>query len=142
MLFSQDRDKLRQFYIDAWKKRQAGQPMEPLEEMVAQVVQVHPEFHAFLEKGEASLAREFLPEQGETNPFLHMGLHLGLLEQLSTQRPAGIVDIYQQLTRKAVDAHAAEHQMMECLAEMMWQAQRNQSMPDENHYLECLRKLL
>jgi len=29
---------------------------------------------------------------------------------------------------------------MECLSEMIWQAQRNQSIANENEYIECLRK--
>ncbi|MDH5544783.1 MAG: DUF1841 family protein [Gammaproteobacteria bacterium] len=142
MLFTQDRDKLRQFYIDAWNKAQAKQAMEPLEEMVAQVVAMHPEFHAFLQKGNAALAREFMPEQGETNPFLHMGLHLGIREQLSTQRPDGIAGIYQKLVKKLGDAHDAEHRLMECLTEMIWTAQTNNTMPDEAQYLECIKRLI
>jgi hypothetical protein len=79
---------------------------------------------------------------GETNPFLHMSMHIAIAEQLGTNRPAGIKDLYQQLVTKLGDAHTVEHHIMECLGQMMWEAQHNQAMPDEQQYLECLRKLL
>jgi hypothetical protein len=77
---------------------------------------------------------------GETNPFLHMGMHLAIQEQLGGQRPEGILEVYQQLCRR-MTGHAAEHQMMECLGETLWEAQRNGVEPDERVYLERLRRL-
>lgn len=116
--------------------------MEPLEQVVADIVARHPEYHGVLENEEASLQRDYSPEQGETNPFLHMAMHIAIHEQLSTARPAGITDIYQSLTIQFGDQHAAEHQMMECLGEMIWQAQRDNRLPSEEDYLACLRRLL
>ena len=86
--------------------------------------------------------KDYLPEAGETNPFLHMGLHLGLREQLQTNRPAGIQIIYKNLQQKLENQHTVEHQMMECLAQCLWEAQRNQSAPNEELYLEKLQHLL
>lgn len=139
MLFGQNRDQLRQVYFETWKKYQNQLPLEPLEKMITEVVLQHPEYHDMLENLEGSLHKEYLPEMGESNPFLHMGMHIGIQEQLSTDRPSGIRLLYQQLLNRHKDAHRVEHLMMDCLAEMIWQAQRNQTSPDENSYLECLR---
>lgn len=114
--------------------------MEPLEQLVAQIIQQHPEYHALLEDEEAYLDKDYTPETGETNPFLHMSMHIAIAEQLGTDRPAGIQDLYQQLLSKYSDSHTVEHHIMECLGQMMWEAQRNQTLPDEQQYLECLRK--
>ncbi len=140
MLYTSERDKLRQFYVECWRKARNGLPMEPMEQMVARVIEMHPEYHKMLENEQ--LGNEYKPEDGETNPFLHMGMHLGLQEQVVMDRPAGIKAIYQQLGEKYADVSKTEHAMMDCLAEMMWQAQKNQSEPDEAAYLSCLKQLL
>jgi len=116
--------------------------MEALEQMVAQIVQQHPEYHSLLADEEAHLDKDYTPEMGETNPFLHMSMHIAIAEQLSIDRPAGIKELYQQLLGKLSDSHTVEHHIMECLGQMMWQAHRNQAEPDEQQYLECLRQQL
>jgi hypothetical protein len=88
-----------------------------------------------------SLDESFLPEGGKTNPFLHMGLHLAVREQVVTDRPAGIAEVFEQLQAKSGDRHAAEHQALDCLAEALWTAQNNNTAPDEQAYLESLRRL-
>jgi hypothetical protein len=138
MFFSQDRNQLRQMYLDAWRKHQQKLPMEPLESVIANIVARHPEYHATLEQGDDILDKDYSPESGESNPFLHMGMHIAIHEQLATDRPRGIKDAYQQLLNKVADPHQVEHQMMECLAEMIWSAQRNNTAPDETEYLQCL----
>jgi len=112
-----------------------------LESQIGEVVALHPEYHAFLEKGEEALEKDFSPDMGESNPFMHMGLHLGIREQLSVNRPIGITDTYTRLLKKYKDIHRTEHEMMECLAEMIWQAQRSGAAPDEQSYLKQLKKL-
>lgn len=87
MMFGQDRNQLRQMYVDAWRKQQAGEPVSPLEALIADIVGLHPEYHALLEKGEDALDQEILPELGESNPFMHMGMHIAIREQLATDRP-------------------------------------------------------
>ena len=141
MLFGQNRDQLRNYYLETWQKARQGLPLQPLEQMIADVIEQHPEYHNFLEKGESALEKEFTPEMGESNPFLHMGMHLAIHEQISTNRPSGISASYQQLTRKIGDSHAAEHKIMECLGSMLWQAQRSGTEPDEQAYLECIKRL-
>ncbi len=140
MIFGQDRGELRRMYAKAWRKRCQRKPLSPLETQIADVVELHPEYHEDLTSGD--LDRDFAPEDGRSNPFLHMGLHLGIREQVSTDRPAGIAAVYNALTAKSGDPHAAEHQMIECLAETLWEAQGGGGPPDEDRYLERLRRLV
>ena len=139
MIFGQDRGELRKMYADAWQKRCDAVPMSPLEIQIADVIALHPEYHDAVMTED--LNRDYTPEGGETNPFLHMGLHLGIREQVATNRPAGIAAISSELTRQLGDPHAAEHQMIDCLAETLWEAQSQNSAPDEQQYLERLRRL-
>ena len=141
MLFGNDRSQLRGFYIEVWRKFNAGQALEPLEQMILKVIQQHPEYHSLLADPDIALERDYTPETGETNPFLHMGMHIAIDEQLTTQRPIGISEIYRQLCRRYGNAHDAEHRMMECLAETIWESQRNQTNPDESAYLQKLIRL-
>jgi hypothetical protein len=136
-----DRSAARRYFIDAWRKRQAGSPLEPLERAVAEVVELHPEYHNFLDDAGAAIEEEFSPERGLTNPFLHMGLHIALREQLVTDRPAGITAVYRRLLGRIGDAHEVEHRMMERLGEALWAAQRHNRLPDEAAYLESLRRI-
>src|SRR5210317_907923 len=139
MIFGQDRAELRKMYADAWQKRRDQLPLSPLETQIADVVEMHPEYHA--EVCSDDLDRDFTPDGGKTNPFLHMGLHLGIREQVSTNRPTGIAAVYKAAAARAGDIHAAEHEMIECLAETLWEAQNQNTAPDEQKYLERLRRL-
>lgn len=141
-MFSSDRDSLRRQYIDAWQKYRAGEVLTPLEHTIVQVVADHPEYHRLLEAGEQAMARDYLPEDGETNPFLHMGMHLAIREQVGTDRPRGIRAVHRELSRHHGSALEAEHRMMDCLAEALWQAQRDNTLPDEQAYLHDLRALV
>lgn len=137
----QSRDQLRRMYVEAWRKFSQRAPLEPLEAQLAAVVAEHPEYVQWLESGESALAAEFTPESGRQNPFLHMGLHLAIREQVATDRPHGIAGIHEQLAKRMGDAHAAEHAMLEPLAQTLWEAQHNGHTPDEQAYLEKLRAL-
>ena len=139
MIFGQDRQELRKMYAIAWEKHVAGQPLSPLEARIAAVVAEHPEYQGALSGTEFD--RDYTPEGGRTNPFLHMGLHLGIREQVATDRPPGIAKIHARLTAQQADPHAAEHRMIECLAETLWEAQNTNRTPDEALYLERLRRL-
>ena len=138
---AQNREQLRQMYLDAWRKYTARQPLEPLEAQLAAVIAEHPEYVPLLESGEQALAADYTPEAGRENPFLHMGLHLAIREQVATNRPPGITQVHQALSQRLGDPHAAEHAMLEPLAQALWEAQRSGRMPDEQAYLERLRKL-
>ena len=138
----QDRGALRRLYIEAWRKHRSGRPLEPLEHQIVTVVEQHPEYHALLEDETGVVGRDFTPEAGQSNPFLHMGLHLAIREQSATDRPAGIAAIRTQLAEHFADPHEAEHRMLERLGEALWLSQRTGRPPDENAYLESLRQLL
>ena len=139
MIFGSDRNELRQMYIDAWRKYSAGELLSSLESQIAQVIQDHPEYQPAM-SGD-TLDQPYTPEGGKTNPFLHMGLHLALREQLATNRPVGISEVFESLQSKTGDRHTAEHQALDCLAETLWAAQNNNTAPDEQTYLESLRRL-
>jgi len=141
MFAGEDRTALRRRYVEAWRKFSAREPLEPLEAQLAAVVAEHPEYVAWVESGEAALEAQFAPQGGRENPFLHMGLHLAIREQVATDRPAGIAQVYAELARRTGSAHAAEHAMIEPLVEALWQAQRSGRAPDEQAYLERLRGL-
>ena len=137
----QDRSGLRRHYLEAWRKQREGRPLEPLEHQLAAVIEQHPEYHALLEDEPEALARDYSPESGQSNPFLHLGLHLAIREQVATDRPAGIAAIHHELCRRLGDVHAAEHRMIERLGEALWLSQRTGRPPDEAAYLESLRRL-
>ena len=140
MMFNQDRNQMRKVFFDCWKAHKEKAPMDAMQTIIAHIIELHPEYHTLLEN-EATLDRDYTPEHGETNPFLHMSMHIALHEQLSTDRPTGIKAVYQSIIMKQGSAHEAEHTMMDCLGEALWLAQRNNTMPDEQAYFECLRKL-
>ncbi len=139
-MFGSDRSDIRLFYKATWEKAQAGLPLEPLEQMLADVIAMHPEYHGVLLDPE-STHQEFTPEQGKTNPFLHLGLHMAVLEQLSVDRPPGIRDSYQRLLTQLQDEHQTQHQLIDCLAETLWQAQRDGTPPNEAAYLLAVQQL-
>jgi hypothetical protein len=139
MIFGQDRNEIRKMYADAWKKHSDGLPMTALESQITTVVEWHPEYHDDITSND--LDKDYTPDGGKTNPFLHMGLHLSIREQVSTNRPAGIAAVLHALTKQCTDAHAAEHRMIDCLAETLWEAQSQNTAPDEQKYLERLQRL-
>ena len=139
MIFGDDRHELRKMYADAWHKRCNAQALSPLEAQIADVVESHPEYHDAVSSD--VLDKDYTPEGRQTNPFLHMGLHLGIREQVATNRPAGIASVYKKLAARSGDAHAAEHQMIDCLAETLWEAQSQNCAPNEELYLRRLQRL-
>jgi hypothetical protein len=139
-MFTPNRDQVRRFLADAWKKRRDGLPATPLEIMAADIAELHPEYHELLGAGDEALAREWTPEQGETNPFLHLSLHLAIEEQLSIDQPPGIRAVFEQLLARRGERHAALHVILECLGETVWRANRDQAPPDGAAYLDCLRR--
>jgi hypothetical protein len=136
----QSRDEVRQIYLAVWHKLQQQLVLEPMEALIAAVIEIHPEYHELLDAGDDIRQQEFTPDQGQTNPFLHMGMHIALREQAGADRPPGISAIHQKLV-STKGRHEAEHSMMECLGQILWNAQRNNQPPDEAAYLDCLKKL-
>lgn len=130
---------MRKVFFKAWKKHRAQEKLAPMETLLVQIISLHPEYH-YLFDNEKNLAQDFSAATDTPNPFLHLSLHLAVQEQLSLKNPAQLPDLYQQLIKKYSDPHKAEHEIMECLSEMIWQLQHNPGKVDESQYMECLRK--
>ena len=142
MFAGQDRGQTRAVFFHAWQRYRSGEALVGVEQTIVRVVQQHPEYHTLLEQPEAHRDRDYSPESGETNPFLHLGLHISIEEQLSLDQPRGIRGFYQKLRARYPDEHTVQHHMMECLGEMLWQANRQGVAPKDTVYLDCLRRLV
>lgn len=139
-MFAPTRDEARGFLLEAWRKYCAGEPLSGLEQTAAQLIAMHPEYHAVIAAPRQHLDRDYRPEQGDINPFLHLSLHLAVAEQLAIDQPPGIVAHYERLRAARGDAHEALHALLECLGEVVWQAQRAGTGPDARLYLSCLER--
>ncbi len=114
--------------------------MSGLEQIAAGIIALHPEHHALLEAPEANLDRDWHPEAGSANPFLHLSLHLAIAEQLSIDQPPGIRAQYERIRLARGGEHPAQHAVLECLGEVLWSAQRHGTAPDAALYLACLER--
>ena len=132
----------RSLFFSSWSKYRQQQALTPLEKQLVDVIIDHPEYHALLEAKDALSDKNYFPDLGQANPFLHMGFHLAIRDQIAMDRPAGILPIYQKLLKKYADVMVVEHLLMEPLAECLWQAQRNHALPDEAGYLRACLHLL
>ncbi len=137
-MFNPTRDQARAFMIEAWRKRRARLPATPMELMVSDLIGAHPEYHGLFEAGEGALQRDWTPEGGETNPFLHISLHVSVREQVQLDQPPGMRAAHAALTHALGDPLVADHQVMDCLAEQIWQHQRNGLPLDNARYLACV----
>jgi hypothetical protein len=137
-LFNPSRDEVRQFFFDAWGKFKQQETLTELEKMAVGIMHMHPEYHNMLDQPEHFLQQAYYPEMGETNPFLHMSLHLSIQEQISINQPIGITQAYGKLCTRFQEEHEAQHALLECLAETIWLAQRNQTGLDAAHYLNLI----
>ncbi|MCB1949022.1 DUF1841 family protein [Nitrosomonas sp.] len=141
-MFKPTRDQARQLFFDTWRKYRQQEPLTGIEQIALEVILLHPEYHRMLEDEERYRDKDYSPEMGETNPFLHLSMHVAIKEQLSINQPIGISERFIQLQQQTGNEHDAAHQVMECLAEMLWQAQRSQTSPDAAVYFSCLDKQL
>jgi hypothetical protein len=139
---SYTREQLRRSYADAWRKHVANIPLTPLEAMITDVIGAHPEYQTLVDDSDAAIAFEPSDTGAAENPFLHMGLHLAIREQVSIDRPPGVRELHRRLQARYGDLHHAEHALMEALGETLWQAQRAGRPPDEGHYLALARHRL
>jgi len=140
-MFVRNRESSRGFFFDVWRKYKVNAPLQPLEQLVLGVILEHPEYHKFLEDETNIMDQHFDNGSGSTNPFLHMGMHIAVKEQVQADRPAGVRKIFLSLCEARQEQHKVEHEMMECLGSMLWQAQMNDQLPDENLYMECIKKI-
>ena len=141
MFYGNDVHDTRRLFYSSWQAYRQNKPLSALEQQLVDVIMAHPEYHALLETNASQRDQTFFPELGQTNPFLHMGLHLAIRDQVATNRPDGIANIYLTLNKKYSDRLAVEHLMMDSLVECLWKAQRDQTMPDEAAYVRALTML-
>ena len=139
-MFSPNRDEVRKFFIQTWRKQVERAPLTPLEGMALDIIFMHPEYQAMLASVDGASHDDFTVEQGGANPFLHMSLHLAIEEQLSIDQPAGLRREFERLFAKFGDRPQAAHAVLECLGETVWRSQRESRPPDAEAYLECVKK--
>jgi Domain of unknown function (DUF1841) len=139
-MFAPSQNDVRRFFCETHRKARDGSPLTPMETLAADWIAEHPEYHAELDDIEAALAAVYEVEGGRTNPFLHLSMHLTITEQVSIDQPRGIKQAFELLAAKRGSAHEAQHEVMECLGEMIWASQRSGLPPDGQQYLECVRR--
>lgn len=139
-MFTPSRDEARRLFFEAWRKYRAAQALSGLEQLALQVVLLHPEYHALLDDPERHLDRDYTPEDGTLNPFLHLSLHLAIEEQLSIDQPPGIRAEFERIAAVTGSEHDARHAVLECLAATIWEAQRTNTALNERIYLECVER--
>lgn len=139
-MFQPSQHDVRRFFCETWRKQQAGLPLTPMEAMAADWVTEHTEYHADLADVDAAVAASYSVEDGRTNPFLHLAMHLSIAEQCGIDQPTGIRQAVQLLAARRNSLHAAHHEVMECLGEMIWASQRSGLPPDGQAYIDAVRR--
>jgi hypothetical protein len=137
-MFNPSQDDVRRFFCGTWRKFEAREILTPLEDIAARWMVEHPEYHGILADEAAALAMAYSPEAGHTNPFLHLSMHMTISEQAQIDQPVGVKAGYEALRNRLGEAHAAHHEIMECLGEMIWTAQRSGQPPDGAAYVACV----
>jgi hypothetical protein len=140
MFFGQDRRQLREVFFRAWQRHRENLPLEGVETLIVTVALRHPEYHPLLDDPARAEDRDYLPQAGRTNPFLHLGMHIAIEEQLALDQPRGIRTQYQRLLTRLADEHAVQHHIMECLGEWLWRAGREDAPLSETVYLDCIAR--
>ena len=141
-LFNPSKEEVRQFFCEAWTKQQRSGILTPMESIAARWMVEHPEYHGILSDLESAKETEYTPEKGQTNPFLHLSMHMSITEQVQIDQPPGIREASKQLSIKLDSEHEAQHRIMDCLGQVLWNAQRDGAPPDMVAYVEAIKKLL
>jgi len=139
-MFAPSQHDVRRFFCETHRKQRQGLPLTPMETIAGQWIDQHPEYHAELDDVDAALAASYTVEEGRTNPFLHLSMHLSISEQIAIDQPRGVKQAFELLAARRGSSHEAQHEMMECLGEMIWTSQRSGLPPDGQAYLECVRR--
>jgi len=139
-VFNPSKDEVRQFFCNTWQKSMQGEVLTPLEAIASDWIRQHPEYENELADSERALETDYSIDQGRSNPFLHLSMHLSIHEQISVDQPPGIRDACAALVKRLGSVHDAHHMIMECLGEMLWTAQRNSTPPDGEAYIHCIRQ--
>ena len=138
-MFTPSSHDVRRFFCEAYRKRRAGEILTPMDAIAADWIAQHAEYHDALQDAEEAVARDYSVEGGQANPFLHLSMHLSITEQISVDQPRGIRAAFEALAAR-VGEHEAQHEIMECLGEMIWASQRSGLPPDAEGYVDCVRK--
>jgi hypothetical protein len=141
-MFNPSQSDVRNFFFDTYAKSKQQQALNDLEKIALSIIFEHPEYEKILSNKEQYFDYQWLPENGETNPFLHMSMHMSIIEQLSINQPHGIITLYKELYKKFEGEHKAQHELMDCIAEMIWQAQKSSTAPDPEVYFACINSKL
>ena len=139
-MFSPSQADVRRFFCQVHAKTRAGEPLEAIETIASLWLAEHPEYHADMEDVDAALSRMYEAEDGKTNPFLHLSMHLSISEQCSIDQPRGIRQAVELLERRRASLHDAHHETMECLGQMLWESQRAGRPPDGQAYIDCVQR--
>lgn len=139
-MFSPSQADVRQFFCSVYAKAQRGQPMEAIETLASLWIDEHPEYHAELADVDAALASMHVAEEGKSNPFLHLSMHLSISEQCSIDQPRGIRQAVELLSHRRNSLHLAHHDAMDCLGKMIWESQRAGRPPDGTAYIDCVQQ--
>ena len=139
-MFNPSQHDVRRFFCETHSRQGQSLPLTPMQTLAAQWIAEHPEYHAELVDVDAALAASYAVEDGRSNPFLHLSMHLTISEQVAIDQPRGIKQAFDLLTARLGSAHEAQHQVMECLGEMIWSSQRSGQPPDGHAYLDCVRR--
>jgi hypothetical protein len=139
-MFSPSQADVRRFFCQVHAKTRAGEPLEAIETIASLWLAEHPEYHADMEDVDAALNRMYEAEDGKTNPFLHLSMHLSISEQCSIDQPRGIRQAVELLERRRASLHDAHHETMECLGQMLWESQRAGRPPDGQAYIDCVQR--
>ena len=139
-MFQPSQADVRTFMCGVYAKGRAGQVMEPMEQLVWQWIQLHPEYDSALADLPAALQRMGESEAATENPFLHLSMHLTISEQCSIDQPRGIRQAVELLTARRDDLHQAHHEVMECLGTMIWESQRSGRPPEGHAYIDAIQR--
>jgi len=139
-MFQPSQHDVRRFFCETWRKQRDALPLSPMEAIAADWVSEHPEYNADLSDEAAALAASFTVEDGRSNPFLHLSMHLSIAEQCGIDQPTGIRQAVALLAARRNSLHSAHHEVMECLGEMIWASQRSGLPPDGQAYIEAVRQ--
>ena len=137
-MYNPSHEQVRDFFIEIWRKHKALEIITPLESMALDWIIEHPEYYSVLEDPDARNG-QYTVEEGRTNPFLHLSMHLAVSEQISIDHPLGIRVAYQQLISRS-NAHEAAHEIMEYLGQVVWEAQRLGTPLDSDTYIDLIRR--
>ena len=140
-MFEPSQADVRRFFCSVYSKWKNAQPLDALETLASQWITEHPEYHGDFSDVDEALHRMYDVQDGKTNPFLHLSMHLSISEQCSIDQPRGIRQAVELLTARRDSLHQAHHETMEALGRMVWESQRSGRPPDGQAYIDAIQRL-